>query len=111
MTLPTGSGSERLRRITANDNTGWNEVHSGVSLHIYTFISVIATNMTTSAQLMSFRMNDGSEDIALTEGILVPAWGTFVFSDKFVLEEDDDLDIYSAANSDWVISYIDQDWT
>ena len=111
MTLPTGSGSERLRRITVNDNSGWNEVFSGTNLHIYTFISVIGTNMTASAQLMSLRMNNGSVDIAISESVLVPAYGTFVFNDRFVLEDDDDLDVYSAGNSDWLISYIDQDWT
>jgi hypothetical protein len=55
-------------------------------------------------------MNDGSTDINLTEGVSVPTGGTYVFNDRFVLEEDDDLDIYSVSNSDWIVSYIDQNW-
>ena len=36
----------------------------------------------------------------------------YVFNDKFVMEEDDDLDVYNTVTSgDWIVSYIDQDWT
>ncbi len=55
-------------------------------------------------------MNDGSNDIGLVEGLSVPSYGTLTFTDKFVLEEDDDLDIYSVGASDWIVSYIDQNW-
>lgn len=42
----------------------------------------------------------------------VPSLGTFVFNDKIVLEEDDELDVYnSVTNGDWYITYIDQDWS
>ena len=31
---------------------------------------------------------------------------------RTLMEEDDDLDVYnSVANGDWIVSYIDQDWT
>jgi len=110
MAIPSGSGSERLRRKTLNDNTGWTEIISGDPYHIYTIISIIGNNRHSSSNLMSIRMNDGSTDINLTEGVSVPTGGTYVFNDRFVLEEDDDLDIYSVSNSDWIVSYIDQNW-
>ena len=110
MAIPSGSGSERLRRATLNDNTSWGEIISGTALHIYTIISIIGCNRTSSANLMSIRMNDGTNDIGLVEGLSVPSYGTLTFTDKFVLEEDDDLDIYSVGASDWIVSFIDQNW-
>ena len=111
MAIPSGSGSERLRRVTANDNTGWNEILSGIAGHLYTIISVIYCNRNSGTSIFSFRMNDGSNDIALVESTTIAGYGTFVFNDKFVLEEDDDIDIYNSNTGDWLISYIDQDWT
>ena len=113
MALPTGSGSERLKRITVHANSdGWVEAFSGTALHIYTIISIIFCDQQNVSGLIGIRVNDGSNDIALLADQAHGARETFVFSDRFVLEEDDDLDVYNTVTSgDWYISYIDQDWT
>ena len=113
--MPTGSGSERLRRVTVTAlNNGWqNNVISGTAGHIYTILSIIFQDQQGASGTALIRVNNGSTDIVLVgSGNVVPANGTFVFSDRFVMEEDDDLDVYNACtNGDWYISFIDQDWT
>ena len=42
---------------------------------------------------------------------IVGSYQTWVWNDRFVLEEDDDLDVYNAVAGDWLVTYIDQDWT
>jgi len=112
MTLPTGSGSERLRRVTLNGNTGWTEIFSGTPLHIYTILSIIYSDRTNTTQTISIRVNDGSNDISFIESLSVGPYKTFVFNEKFVMEDDDDLDVYnSGSEADWYVSFIDQDWT
>ena len=111
--MPTGSGSERLRRATIhalNDDT--QEILSGTAGHIYTILSIIFCEMNNEAGTIAIRINDGSNEIYLVNKVSHSAHGTFVWNDKFVIEEDDDLDVYcSSGSGDWIISYIDQDFT
>ena len=112
--VPTGSGSERLRRVTVHNlNAGWqNNVISGTAGHIYTILSIVFVERADVSSSIAMRVNDGSNDIFLIGSQTVPAENTFVWNDKFVIEEDDDLDVYnSTTNGDWLISYIDQDWS
>ena len=113
MAIPSGSGTEVLKRITLhNNNNTWTEVLSGTANHIYTIISISATDCAGAAGTVAIQVNDGSNDIIITREQSLPANGTFVWNDRFVLEGDDDLDVYnSGANVDWYISYIDQDWS
>ena len=119
LNIPSGSGSERLCRASISVlNNSWQEIlgttTSGQAGHIYTILSVICCNKTSSASVIAMRVNTGSNDIELIPAneARLPAYGTFVFNDKFVLEEDDDLDVYNnASDCDWYVTYIDQDWT
>jgi hypothetical protein len=113
MAIPSGSGTEVLKRLTMHSNGGWNEAFSGTANHIYTILSVIVQERAGAATTLGMRVNDGSNDIFLIgDGTVCPAYGTFVWNDKFVMEGDDDLDIYNTGvDTDWYISYIDQDWT
>tara|TARA_Y100000310_G_scaffold329454_1_gene399341 strand:+ start:68 stop:454 length:387 start_codon:yes stop_codon:yes gene_type:complete len=114
LNIPSGSGSERLRRVTVHDlNDGWqNDVISGVAGHIYTIISIIFAARVNTAGNIEIRVNNGTHNVSIVGSEAVGGYGTFVFNDKFVLEEDDDLDVYNEhTNGDWWVSYIDQDWT
>ena len=115
MTIPSGGGTEVLKRITVNaNNSGYVEALSGTANHIYTIISVIFCNNTGSEYSIGMRVNDGSNDIQLlsASGNKVAGYETFVFNDKFVLLEDDDLDVFNDhSDGDWYITYIDQDWS
>ena len=94
LNMPTGSGSERLRRATVHAlNAGWqNNALSGTAGHIYTIISIIVCNQTSTAGGAGFQVNDGSNNIQLViyDSNSVGAYQTFVFNDRFVMEEDDD---------------------
>ena len=114
LNMPTGSGSERLRRASIKQlNVDTQELLSGTAGHIYTILSIIFCENSNNSSVIKINVNNGTSDIfLLTSGTVVPAYGTFVFSDRFVMEEDDDLDVYNACtNGDWYGSYIDQDWT
>ena len=115
MAIPSGSGTEVLKRVTLHaNNAAWTEILSGTAGHIYTILSVTFCEMSGTANTgIGMRVNDGSNDIGiLGTAQAVPAFTTFVWNDKFVLYEDDDLDVYnSGSNGDWYVSYIDQDWT
>ena len=111
--IPTGSGSERLRRATIHTlNADYQEILSGTAGHIYTILSIIFCDASNVAGTINIRMNNGTADVHLVIAQSHSGFGTFVFNDKFVMEEDDDLDVYnSVADGDWIITYIDQDWT
>ena len=111
--IPSGSGSERLRRATIHTlNNDWQEILSGVAGHIYTIISIIFTDQQGASGTIGIRTNNGTADVYIVSSQSHGASETFVWNDKFVLEEDDDLDVYnSGAQCDWMVSYIDQDWT
>ena len=113
MAIPSGSGTEVLKRVTAHNNNGIVEILSGTANHIYTILSIIFVNNTTvETESVQISVNDGSNDIVIVGYTVVPKYGTFVFNDKFVMEGDDDLDLYNGhTNGDWYVSYIDQDWT
>ena len=113
LNIPTGSGSERLRRATIHAlNAGQQEILSGTAGHIYTILSVIFCDRAAAAGIVNISINSGSDDIFLIGSSSHGASGTFVWNDKFVMEEDDDLDVYnSGTNGDWIVSYIDQDWS
>jgi hypothetical protein len=113
MAIPSGSGTEVLKRATIHDNNNaTTEILSGVANHIYTILSITCADQTGSAQNIAIRMNDGANEIYILSTTLLPANGSFCWNDKFVLTGDDDLDVFnSGAQGDWMVSYIDQDFT
>jgi len=114
LNIPSGSGSERLRRVTVHQqNNGWaNNVISGTAGHLYTILSITYTDQQGANGNIAIRVNNGTHDVYLLHSQSVNSLDTFVWNDKFVLEEDDDLDLYnSVTNGHWYITYIDQDWS
>jgi len=114
LNIPSGSGSERLRRASIHTlNNQWQEILSGTAGHIYTILSIIFCEQAGTTGKVQARVNNGTNDILIySDNIVVPLYGSFVWNDKFVLEEDDDLDVYcQSANGHFWVSYIDQDWT
>ena len=113
MAIPSGSGTEVLKRVTLHgNNASFTEILSGTANHIYTILSIIFCDVQEASGSISIRVNDGSNDIMLLSEASHASKGTFVWNDKFVMLEDDDLDVYNnGAQCDWMVSYIDQDWT
>lgn len=113
MAIPSGSGTEVLKRKTLHaNNASTTNLLVGEAHHIYTIISVIFCNMTNGSGNVGMQVNDGTNPIYLLDNTSVGAYGTFVWNDKFVVEEDDILKVYNqVSNGDWYVSYIEQDWS
>ena len=112
MAIPSGSGTEVLKRVTLHGNSGSAELFSGTAGHIYTILSIVFCDIAEAASIINITVNDGANDIMLLHHQAHAGKGTFVWNDKFVLYEDDDLDVYNGStNADWYLTYIDQDWT
>ena len=111
--MPTGSGSERLRRaLITGLNVDWQEILSGTAGHIYTVLSIICTNTTASDAVCAATIEAGGQALYLFADRDISGAETFVFNDRFVLEEDDDLNVYTTStNADFYVSYIDADWS
>ena len=113
LNMPTGSGSERLCRATIHAlNNDTQTILSGTAGHIYTILSIIFCEQNNDSGTISIRINDGTNDIRIASNPTVGEQGVFVWNDKFVIEENDDLIVKNTSTSgDWYVSYIDQDWT
>ena len=116
MTIPSGSGTEVLKRFYKNSLTNSDIVLiDGVANHIYTVLSVTFSERNNASALLNMfcDIDGGGTDIHLLTQEPISGFGTFVFNDKFVLTGTDELNVSLQASGavDVYISYIDQDWT
>ena len=117
MTIPTGSGTEVLKRASVHGNSNaWTSLITGVANHIYTVLSITWAEEAGNAEGIGLRVDisaAGSNQVVLmNNGTSLPAYGSFVWNDKIVLTGTDKLEVYSSAgNVDIYVSYIDQDWS
>lgn len=118
MAIPSGSGTEVLKRNTIYSNSDtWASIITGVANHIYTVLTIVAAEQAGNAETLGLRIDvsaSGSNQINLARynSIYLPANGVFTWNDKFVLSGTDILQVYnSAGNVHWHISYIDQDFS
>ena len=118
MAIPSGSGTEVLKRNTvyANSDT-WASIITGVANHIYTVLTIVAAEQAGNAETLGIRIDvsaAGTNEINLARynSIQLPANGVFTWNDRFVLSGTDILQVYnSAGNVHWHVSYIDQDFS
>jgi hypothetical protein len=116
MTIPSGSGSEVLKRAyTDNLSNGVVVLLDGVADHIYTILSITFCEVATADELLYLRVNidGGGTQINLLSNHSLPAGSTFVWSDKFIITGTDEINAYLATTGsvDVYVTYIDQDWT
>jgi len=114
MAIPSGSGTEVLKRyIKDGQDATESVVITGVANHIYTILSIIASNRDTGSQTFYVKVdpNASGTQVVLIRPI-VPDAEVFVLNDRFVLSGTDKLIIdASGGDFDVIVSYIDQDWT
>ena len=127
MAIPSGSGSEVLRRgavetqstdVTSFKFDGTNpatgtETYAVPANHIITMISIIFCEGSGAAETISMNMTDGTNAyIVLMEQQPLPAKGTFVWNDKFVLIGGDKVRVVATSGDvDVYYTYLDQDWS
>tara|TARA_Y100001970_G_scaffold256633_1_gene334556 strand:- start:6013 stop:6342 length:330 start_codon:yes stop_codon:yes gene_type:complete len=85
---------------------------NGVNGHTYTILSVIITETAGAAETVDLYIDDGGggTDYELLSDQAIGANETFVFNDRFVLEDEDHLcaALASSGNVDITVSYLDQ---
>jgi hypothetical protein len=116
MAIPSGSGTEVLKRASFHAlSDTWTAVITGVANHIYTVLSVVASEQGDSAESIYMRVDisaAGSNQVGLLQGQSLSNEETFIWNDKIVLTGTDKLEVYNTpGNVDWYVTYIDQDWT
>ena len=117
MAIPSGSGSEVLKRglfaVTSNSNT---KIIVGVANHIYSVISIIITETSGNAETFGLFIDEnagGTNHEIVSLATPLAGDSTFVFNDRFVISGADEL-VFKAGGTctiNVVVSYIDQDWT
>ena len=127
MAIPSGSGTEVLCRGTFKGQSDTESAQIWTSPYIstvgtssavvpantiITMLSIIATDSGGAAKILAGILNDGAGDVELFWAN-IPASGTFVFNDKFVLMPGDKLsfDVTTSANIDILTTFIKQDWS
>ena len=85
---------------------------NGVNGHTYTILSISICETAGAAETVDLYIDDdgGGTDYEILSDQAVGANETFVFKDKFVIENEDHLCAATAdsANVDVVVSYLDQ---
>ena len=105
--------SELLKvSLTAGVSNSESVLLNGVSGHTYTIISIIITETAGAAETVDLYIDDGGggTDYELLSDQAVGANETFVFNDKFVIEDTVHhcAATASSANVDITVSYLDQ---
>ena len=118
MAIPSGSGSEVLKRVTTSgDHDTAKTILTVSALHICTILSItICNNSASNAETFYLFFEDASNSgsgLYITRATPLAADATFVWNDKFVLYPGDVLKLTSNGTSDimTLTSYIDQDWS
>ena len=129
MAIPSGSGTEVLKSVHFENVVSANVTGiTGVEHHIYTVLSIIVCNTSASVAKsldMWFAGRDSlgsanDESIYLFIAQNVPAYGTFVWNDKWTFNGFGDnggaqkLQFWATAGDpglDIHLTYIDQDWS
>jgi len=114
MAIPSGGGTEVLKRAVGLAHDGVATALTCAANHIYTIISIVVCNDNTSATGFYMQVYDGSTDRRFVREPSMPANSTFIWNDKFVMHPSDVLKIEESgnvSNLQYWISYIDQDWS
>ena len=116
MAIPSGAGTEVLKRnalnITASD--GDSKLLDAVANHIYTVLTVSLYNQHASdaALIIMFVKESASTTRLMFDFQSVPARGSFVWNDRFIMHGTDELLVNTTKDTGYFYcSYIDQDWT
>ena len=117
MAIPSGSGTEVLKRLTSNALNAATATFTTVPAHhIWTILSINVCSSSGSDSTVGITVNDGTNDIDIltqhANTVTIPERGTYVHSDRIVLTAGDILKVHFGGNSaDIWVSYIDQDWS
>ena len=117
-TVPASSaGSEILRRSYINNLTGSTAtlLLNGAANHSYVVLSVIFCDVNDTAELISMHVNydGGGTPIHLLNQVALGAKETFIWNDKIMLSETDELYVHTSSSSaiDVYCTYVEMRWS
>ena len=128
MAIPSGSGTEVLRRGTAHaisnaatalrfdgnpvSAVGTNTVTVPAN-HIITLVSMSFVEVGGANAAVNMIIRDGTNDIYILVAETLPGNSTFFLNEKIVIHPGDKVTVFLGAsgNTDVWYSYIDQDWS
>ena len=117
MAIPSGSGTEVLKRSVVDNHTGgdYQPIDLSVTgIWTATVLSIFVRNSSGSPLLLNGFVTSGGNDIYFLQTQSVGSYETFVWNDKFVMEDGDTLHLQrdtSVGTFDAIVSYILQDWS
>ena len=110
----SAAGTEILRRAHANaTTTGDTDLLVGVANYTYTILSIIVCETADAAGTFTIMLSaDDTTRVDLIVDQALPAKGTFVFSDRFIMTGTDQLilKLGDNGNVDILVSYIENRW-
>ena len=111
----SSAGTEILRRAHGNPTSSSGlVVLNGVANYTYTILSVIVCETAGAAETFNMILGaDGqTTNVFIIKAQSLPANGTFVFDNKFVMSETDELvfSLGDSGNVDVLVSYIENRW-
>ena len=119
-TGPSGVGTEVLRRSYKADldNTEY-KIIDGVANHIYTVLSITVCDQGVGTDTLWLKIHQGASSSAADIIFILRAQPignqeTFIFNDKIILTDTDELIIYTSSatdSMDVLCTYIDQEFT
>ena len=109
-TIKTQVADKTAFRWDRTNATTGTETYAVAANHIVTVLSMTFCNNAASAKDLYLNLNDGAGDVYLLVPDSIPAYGTLVWNDKFVLVAGDKVLVNSVSGADidcWC-TYIDQ---
>ena len=116
MAIPSGSGTEVLKRTAGAIDGATTSVLTVGTNKICTILSIAILNTNTSAETdIYIKIHDGSADRTIlaktSNSSRLGTHATFVYNDRLVLTAGDILKIEVVQQVTYYISYIEQDWS
>ena len=118
MAIPSGSGSEVLKRVAGTVDGANASVLTVAANHICIILSINITNTSNNTTDMYIYANNGSADLDIAQKNMSYNGGldgkeTFIYNDKLVLYPADVLKIQEDGSGqfEYWVSYIEQDWS
>jgi len=113
MAIPSGSGSEILKRVQSNGNSNTQvNILTVDTLHIVTVLSIVICNIPATNHTFDILVSPGGSGACfLMPTTSISGASSFVWNDRLVMTAADILKISSTSTDfELYVSYIDQNW-
>jgi len=117
MAIPSGGGTEVLKRLSHRVLNGGTTAFGAVPAHhIWTILTIHICSSAASVSNFGIKIHDGSNDNHLmlqdSGALRLPARETYIHDTRLVLTAGDELKVaFSGDYATVWVSYIDQDWS